>query len=269
MFAIGTMRFSGQTNTGALRGNITDAQGARINGAKVLLTNSATNVTKITITNTSGDYVFVALDPSTYSLRVEAPGFASLERRNNTVAIGVTLTVDQELKASSTSETIDVSAETPIIDTASAANGQTFTAQQLQDLPNMGRNPFILEKLDNNVISQGDPRFVRAEDLNGTTSVSVAGAPLGANTYVVDGIPISTSNGTVTFIPSLETVADAKVQANTYDAEVGRTGGGVFNTTLKSGSDSYQGSCMGRPDRQHGRRIRGLAITIPGPMALA
>ncbi len=99
----------------------------------------------------------------------------------------------------------------------------------------MGRNPFILEKLDNNVVSQGDPRFVRAEDLNGTTSVSVAGAPLGANTYVVDGIPISTSNGTVTFIPSLEAVADAKVQSNTYDAEVGRTGGGVFQYDAEVG----------------------------------
>ena len=275
IFGIAPRLFFGQTNTGAIRGNITDAQGAKINGANVFLTNSATNVTRTTATNSSGDYGFVALDPSTYSLRVEAPGFASLERRDITVAIGFTLTMDQLLKASSTNETIDVLAETPIIDTASAANGQTFTAQQLQDLPNMGRNPFILEKLDNNVISQGDPRFVRAEDLNGTTSLSVAGAPLGANTYVVDGIPISTSNGTVTFIPSLEAVADAKVQANTYDAEVGRTGGGVFNTTLKSGSDSYHGVLYGETRQtawsantwfgNHNTWTDSAGMTHPGP----
>jgi trimeric autotransporter adhesin len=150
------LRSTAQTNTGTIRGNVTDAQGAKISGASLLLINSATSVARTTATNSSGDYLFVALDPSTYSLRIEAPGFASVDRRNITVAIGLTLTVDQQLKTSSTSETIDVSAESPLIDTATAANGQTFTAQQLQDLPNMGRNPFILEKLDNNVVSQGD-----------------------------------------------------------------------------------------------------------------
>jgi len=85
----------------------------------------------------------------------------------------------------------------------------------------------------------------RLQDQNGTDSQSIAGAPIGANTYVVDGIPISTSTGGVTFVPGLESVSDVKVQANTYDAELGRTGGGVFNTSLKSGSNTYHGVLLG------------------------
>jgi hypothetical protein len=95
------------------------------------------------------------------------------------------------------------------------------------------------------VTPTGDPRMVRFEDQNGTASVSVSGAPIGANSFVVDGIPISTSTGGVTFVPSIEAVSNVRVQANTYDAELGRTGGGVFNTSLKSGSDAYHGVLYG------------------------
>jgi hypothetical protein len=234
-----------QTNTGNLRGRISDNQSAVISNASILLINNETSVSRSTVTNGSGDFLFTAVEPATYTVKVSFLGFAAVERRGVIVGLGLTVTVDEQLRPGSTGETVNVVDETPLIETASATNGQTYIQQQLQDLPNMGRNPFILEKLDNNVVPQGDPRYVRAEDLNGTTSVSVAGAPLGANTYVVDGIPISTSNGTVTFIPSLEAVADAKVQANAYDAEVGRTGGGVFNTTLKSGSEQYHGVLYG------------------------
>lgn len=68
---------------------------------------------------------------------------------------------------------------------------------------------------------------------------------MGSNNYIVDGIPTSTSSGEVTFIPSVEAVSDAKVQANTYDSEVGRTGGGAFNTSMKSGSNAYHGVLYG------------------------
>ncbi len=67
------LRSTAQTNTGTIRGNVTDAQGAKISGASVLLVNSATSVARTSATNSSGDYLFVALDPSTYSLRIEAP----------------------------------------------------------------------------------------------------------------------------------------------------------------------------------------------------
>jgi hypothetical protein len=243
---------SAQTNYGAVRGQVTDQQNAAIASASVSLVNDDTKVTRTTVTDGVGDYLFAALDPGTYTVTVKAPNFEEFLEKAITVGIGSTQTIDVKLRPGRVSQVVEVVGQAePLIETASASEGQNFDLQKLQDLPNLGRNPFVFDKLDNNVTPTGDPRFVRAEDQSGTTAVSVAGAPIGgsgpnaANNYVVDGIPVSTSSGGATFIPSLEAIQDAKVQADTYDAEVARSGGGVFNTTLKSGSAAYHGTLYG------------------------
>ena len=164
---------------------------------------------------------------------------------HTTVDLGLTATVDAVLPVGSTTDTVEVTTADSLVDTASANGGQLFHEQQLQELPNLGRNPFVFDKLDTNVTPVGDPRYVRVEDQSGSSAISVAGASIGSNNYIVDGIPTSTSNGAVKFIPSVATVSDAKVQANTYDAEGGRTGGGAFNTSMRSGSNTYHGVLYG------------------------
>jgi hypothetical protein len=233
-----------QTNYGSVRGLATDIQGGLISDAVVTLTNTGTKLVHTTKTNDSGEYDFSQVTPGDYVVEVSLKGFENF-REAVTVELGRTATVDATLHVGSVDETIEVKAAEPLIDTASANAGQLFTSQQLTELPNLGRNPFVFEKLDNNVTPVGDPRYVRAEDQSGSSAVSIAGAPIGANSYVVDGIPTSTSSGGVTFIPSPEAVSDAKTQANTYDAEVGRTGGGVGNTSLKSGTATYHGVLYG------------------------
>ena len=233
-----------QTNYGALRGLAKDVQGAVIANASVTLTNVGTRIERTVKTNDAGEYLFTALDPGDYMVTITLSGFKNF-RQQTTVDLGLTATIDATLEVGSTGETVEVTATSPLIDTASANRGQLFSEKQLQELPNLGRNPFVFEKLDTNVTPVGDPRYVRAEDQSGSSAISVAGAPIGANSYVVDGIPTSTSSGGVTFIPSVEAVSDAKVQANTYDAEVGRTGGGAFNTSMKSGTSTYHGVLYG------------------------
>jgi trimeric autotransporter adhesin len=234
-----------QVNYGNVRGRITDVQGAVVSGAEISLTDIGTKIVRSTLSNQSGDYLFTAVTPGSYTIAISATGFKRIEQKGVVVDLEATATVDETLAVGAVGETVSVSSAEPLIDTANASEGQVFSEQQDQALPNLGRNPFTLGKLDNNVTPVGDPRFVRFEDQNGTASVSVSGAPIGANSYVVDGIPISTSTGGVTFVPSIEAVSDVKVQANTYDAELGRAGGGVFNTSLKSGSDTYHGVLFG------------------------
>ena len=233
-----------QTNYGSVRGLAKDIQGGLISDAAVTLTNAGTRMIRTTKTNDAGEYDFSQVTPGEYVIEVSLKGFENV-REAVTVELGRTATVDATLQVGSVNETVEVKATEPLIDTASANGGQLFTSQQLVELPNLGRNPFVFEKLDNNVTPVGDPRYVRAEDQSGSSAVSIAGAPIGANSYVVDGIPTSTSSGGVTFIPSPEAVSDAKTQANTYDAEVGRTGGGVGNTSLKSGTTTYHGVLYG------------------------
>jgi hypothetical protein len=245
LFAASGAPIQAQTNYGNVRGRVTDPLGAVISNADVSLTNGGTEIVRSTHTNDSGDYFFTAVDPGTYTVAISISGFKKVERKGLIVELGATATVDEKLEVGAAGETIDVTGAAPLIDTATASEGQVFSEQQVEDLPNLGRNPFVMDKLDNNVTPVGDPRFVRFEDQNGTASVSVSGAPIGANSYVVDGIPISTSTGGVTFVPSIEATSNVRVQANTYDAELGRTGGGVFNTSLKSGTDTYHGALFG------------------------
>ena len=234
-----------QTTYGTVRGIVKDPQGAALGGAEVILTNQGTGITRSSKTSASGEYQFTAIEPGTYGVAVSMAGFKKVEDKGIAVDTGTTATVDLAMSLGGTSETVEVLAVEPLIDNANANGGQNFTSQQLTELPNLGRNPFVFEKLDAAVTPVGDPRYVRAEDQTGQSTISVAGAPVGANNFAVDGIPISQSNGGVTFIPSLEAVSDVKVQANTYDAEVGRAGGGFFNTTLKSGTDQYHGVLYG------------------------
>jgi trimeric autotransporter adhesin len=243
---IATSTLSAQTNYGSVRGNVTDAQAAAISGANVSLTNTGTQLVRTTTTNASGDYFFTAIDPGNYTIDISANGFKKMVRTGVVVNLELTTTVDQTLDVGTVGETVSVSATAaPLLDTSSASGGQIISEQQVAQLPNQGRNPFTVNKLDNNVTPVGDPRFVRYEDQNGTDSQSVSGAPIGANGYVVDGIPISTSTGGVTFVPAIEAVSEIKIQSNTYDAELGRTGGGIFNTSLKSGTDTYHGELFG------------------------
>jgi hypothetical protein len=228
-----------------VRGLVKDPQGAVLGSADVTLTNQGTGIVRTTKTSGSGEYSFTSIEPGTYAVETSMSGFKKVQIKGIAVDTGVTATADVSMSLGGSTETVEVSAAEPLIDNANANGGQNYTSEQLTELPNLGRNPFVFEKLDVAVTPVGDPRYVRAEDQTGQSTISVAGAPVGANNFAVDGIPISQSNGGVTFIPSLEAVSDVKVQANTYDAQVGRAGGGLFNTTLKSGTDQYHGVLYG------------------------
>src|SRR4029078_3708912 len=154
-------------------------------------------------------------------------------------------------------EKIMVTGQSPLLDTAPASTGQVIDRQKLVDLPNLGRNPFMLSKLSESVVQIGNPKFNRMQDQSGSSQISIAGGPVRGNNYTLDGISITDSTKRAVIIPSKETVAEMKVQANTYDAEMGRTGGGTFNTFLRSGTNELHGSAF-----SYLRRTAWLADTL-------
>ncbi len=243
MFAVSTAH--AQVNSGAVRGEVKDGSGGLVRGAQVTLTNQETGVSRTGVTNDSGIYLFQTVDPGTYTETIIAPGFAKFAATGNIVTLGSTETVDATLQIGKESQTVEVVAGTLTLDTANVEAGQLYSEQQMQNLPTLGRNPFMLATYDSDVVTLGDPRYVRAEDSTGSSQVSLAGAPSGTNSYNVDGIPVSTSSGGETFVVSPDAVSDTKIQSDTFDSEVGRTGGGIFNTSLKSGSDQYHGELYG------------------------
>jgi trimeric autotransporter adhesin len=245
LFLLMSIASLAQVNTGAIRGEVKDSSGSVISGAQVTVTNEHTGVIHTDVTNDRGTYLFPTVDPGVYTVKIVMAGFETFTATGNVVTLGNTSTIDAALKVGAQTQTVEVAAATLELETASAEGGQLFDQQQLQTLPTLGRNPFMFATYDSNVVTLGDPRYVRAEDSSGSTEVSLAGAPSGTNSYNVDGIPVSTSSGGETFVVSPDAVSDAKIQADTFDAEVGRTGGGIFNTSLNSGSNEYHGVLYG------------------------
>jgi hypothetical protein len=241
----GASQIPAQSYLGGVRGVIQDPGGASVPDAKVTLVNSATQVSRSTVSNMQGEYVFSQIDPANYSINVEAAGFKKLEKTGIIIGTAQFLNADIKIEVGEVTSSVQVNEEVPLIETANASNGQVLDSQKMTDLPNLGRNPFLLAKLSSNVVAAGDPRFNRMQDQSGSSQISVVGGPVRGNNYLIDGIPITDSTNRAIIIPSIEATGEMKLQAGTYDATMGRTGGGVFNTLLKSGTNDYHAALFG------------------------
>ncbi|PWU02388.1 MAG: TonB-dependent receptor [Terriglobia bacterium] len=225
-----------------IRGIVTDPSEAVVANAKVTLTNQGTSAERTTQTDNLGEYVFSQVIPGVYTVSVQTQGFKKVERKGIVLETQNQLTIDMELQVGNIAESVVVAAETPLVETATASQGQVIDNQKLVDLPNIGRNPFMMSKLAPNIQQVGNPAYMRMQDQTGSSQISLAGGPVRGNNYLLDGVPITDMRNRAVIIASLEAVQEMKVQTNTYDAEIGRTGGGMFNVLLRSGTNSYHGS---------------------------
>src|SRR4051794_18263704 len=130
-----------QTFQGGIRGKVADASGAVIGVAKITLVDEGTGIARATVSNDEGQYSFTALNPATYSITAEKPGFKTLVKKGIVVSTQEFLGVDLQLMIGEVSESINVSVEAPLVETTNASTGQVIDGQKLADLPNMGRNP--------------------------------------------------------------------------------------------------------------------------------
>jgi hypothetical protein len=234
-----------QSYYGGLRGAAVDQNGGVLAGAKITLINEGTNQQRAALTGSAGDFVFNEVVPGAYSLTAEAPGFKKYEQKGLIVGTQQQLSVDVKLQVGQVNESIQVTEPAPLVETTNASQGQVIDNQKLVELPNLGRNPFMMSKLAQNVVPVGNPAYNRMEDQSGSSQISIAGGPVRGNNYLIDGVPITDATNRAIIIPSLEAVEEVKIQANTYDAEMARTGGGMFNTLMKSGANTYHGSLYG------------------------
>ena len=234
-----------QSYLGGIRGSVLDASGKSVGETKITMIDEAGGTQRSTLSNGEGSYSFSQVVPATYTLTAEAPGFKKFERKHVIVGTQEIVALDLKMEVGSVSESVQVTEEVSLIEAANASQGQVLDRQQLVDLPNLGRNPFMMSKLAQNVTPVGDPHYNRMEDQSGSSQISIAGGPVRGNNYLLDGIPITDAANRAIIIPTLEAVQEVKVQSNTYDAEMARTGGGMFNTYLKSGANEFHGSLFG------------------------
>ena len=230
-----------QQFTGGVRGAVRDAQGV-VPAVTVTLTNEGTNISRETVTNEVGQYNFPAVAPGTYTLRAQITGYKRYESKGLTVGTQTFITLDIMLDVGAIEEAITVTGQSPLIETSTASTGAVLDHQALETLPAPGRNAFLIGLTVPTVMPNGDPQFNRQQDQSNASLISIGGGGIRANNYLVDGVPITELRGRAVANPTIEALEDVKVQVHTYDAEMGRTGGGVFNVTARSGLNNYHGS---------------------------
>src|SRR5689334_13011768 len=232
---------SAQEARGTLLGRVTDSTDSLVVGAKVDAQNVDTGVKFSSLTNRTGDYIFPLLVPGTYTVRVEHPGFKAYARAgiavrvNDQVAINVTLEVGQ------TNQTVEVKADSPLLDTSSASMGQVVQSRTINELPLKDGMVVTMATFSPGVIFTPESAgYVRPFDTSSPSTMSIDGTRSGSNQFMMDGAP--NMQGTqIAYSPPPGVVEEFKVQSATFDASSGFMGGASLNMSLKSGTNAPHG----------------------------
>ncbi|MGB9606810.1 MAG: carboxypeptidase regulatory-like domain-containing protein, partial [Bryobacteraceae bacterium] len=195
-----------------------------------------------TKTNESGNYVTPFLAPGTYRLTVEQSGFKKFVRENIVLQALDRLRLDVQLELGQLTESITVSASVSQLQTETATRSQVLAQEIIANVPTQGRNPFQIAWAAAGVIKSGSWRYLRSFDIAGTSGISINGGREKTNEVLLDGISNVRAEYTVIAVPTTESVQEFKVQTNTYDAQYGRTGGGVITIVTKGGTNEFHGT---------------------------
>ena len=233
----------GQVDTGAIRGTVTDSSGAVVANAKVTLKNENTGLVVSAVTGGDGTYTFNPVKIGSYTVSVEATGFRKSEAAHVVVNVQEQARADFQLVPGQVTETVEVSAAPPQMQTQDASIGTIATGAQINDLPLNGRNYTFLAQL-----GAGVTGLVATRGLDQSGSFVANGLTTVHNSYLLDGV--DNNNDTVDFLngaayvnlPPPDAIQEFKVQTSNFSAEFGRAGGAVVNAAIKSGTNQFHGT---------------------------
>jgi hypothetical protein len=239
---------SAQEYRATLLGQVTDASGAAVPKARVSASNVETGVAVPATVDAEGGYLIPFLVPGNYQLTVEADGFRNFTRGPLELRVNDRLRVDVRLEIGKATDQVTVDAEAPLVETASSNRGQVVDSAAVRGLPLNGNNPFTLMGLASGVQNTGALTFFRPFDNGTINDFSINGGRSSTNEFQMDGVSVtvmggrSQSRSDLGYVPPAEATQEFKIQTNTYDAQYGRTGGGIVSLSVKPGTNSYHGA---------------------------
>ncbi|MGA7625356.1 MAG: carboxypeptidase regulatory-like domain-containing protein [Candidatus Acidiferrales bacterium] len=223
-----------QTNA-SLRGTVTDQSGGIIVGAKVTLTNTGTGIARTTTSGSDGSYLFDLVQVGTYKVTVEKSGFATFVEAGIVLELNQNGRLDVSLKVGQGSQTIEVTGNVAQVDTTSAVLGKVEDQRMINDLPLLNRDTLQLGLLQAGVFTP-DP-----DDGSGNP-FSVSGQRSESLTFLLDGGNNTDFLGNnIVVNPNPDAVEEFKILTNNYDAQYGRTSGGIVNQVTRSGTNEFHG----------------------------
>jgi hypothetical protein len=236
--------------SGSVQGVVQDPSGAGVAKASVQLQNTATQVSANTTTDAEGNYTFQSLAPGKYKVTVEMSGFSKAEA-SFTLLTEQRLNVPVTLKVGSTTDSITVSTEAPVVDTSDTRTQMTLENQAVAQLPIAGRNLVTLVTLAPGVsglgtgAGSGTPGS-GADNFSTEEAVDASANGQGANNnqYVIDGLDVTSGirQGVLNLTPTPDSIQETSVQVNTFSPEHSRAAGIITAFTTRSGTDQFHGS---------------------------
>ena len=266
VLAFSAMFAFAQSNKGSIIGTVLDPNGAVVSGAKVTITNNATKEPREITAGDDGEFTVTNLEPGIYSVRVEAAGFKTLLFSTVTVETNARVPVDTKFtEISGTGDNVvNITTESaPLVESETSSRGDVITGRQVTDLPIGQRNFTVLAALSPGVnrpqaasfglFGGGNeanaPNFPNAETArfreSGGSAISANGARVTQNEFLLDGVDNNESQfRQIAIFPNPDAISEFRIETNVPRAELGRAGGAIISTTLKSGGNAFHGSAF-------------------------
>jgi len=227
-----------------IKGQVTDSSQAALPGATITVRNQETNEVATATTNAEGLYTIPFLRPGIYTMTVELSGFQKYTRSEMRLQVGQVAQVNAQLGVGGVTESVNVSAESPLLETSKADRGTVIDQARIAELPLQSRSPMALATLVAGVNYNAQAIYLRPFDNGALADWSMNGGQNRNNEFLLDGAPNNANQGgnNIAYVPPADAVQEFKMQTNSYDAQYGRTAGGVVNMSLKSGTNAFHGT---------------------------
>jgi hypothetical protein len=235
---------SAQTTSGTIVGTVSDSTGGVIPDTPVTLTNTGTSTKNESKTDASGYYQFVNVPPGNYKVSVSKSGFKQVSSAGFKVEVEGSLRINLTLEVGSESQTVTVTAESPLIQAETTSIGSVVDERQTTELPLNGRNPMNLTALVPSVVPQGQSTGnTNSANPFAWGNYQIGGGMANQSATYIDGAPVNTTYVNLTsLVPTQDSLGEFKVDTNDLTADYGHLAGGAIQFSTKSGTNSPHGA---------------------------
>ncbi len=227
----------------AISGTVTDPSGAGISGAKITVTETRTSTKNQSVADASGKFNVLFLLTGDYDIAVSAPGFKDYVRKAMHLGAGDHPVIDVPLQLGDAAQTVEVTADSPLVNSENASVGQAITTKEVEDFPLNGRSPMMLAQLAIGVImSPYNSTSTVQQPYDRSNPFSIGGTPTQTSEIMLDGSPNETWDNRSAYTPPVDAVQEVRVKVFDTDTAFGHTNGGTINMVLKTGTNSIHGT---------------------------
>jgi hypothetical protein len=240
LFALTSAISLAQETRSMLFGRVLDPTSSAVAGASVVVRNADTGVALTFTTNDTGYYEANLLLPGLYEISAEREGFKRLLRRGVQLPVSSRIEINLPLEIGGVTESVSVTAESPLLETNAVSSGRVIDNKTLMDLPIMGNSAVLLVKLTPGVQYSGVNNYLALHSNVGGSDYNVNGN-IGGNSWTLDGSPNQGPSRRTAYLPYTDSIAEFKVETSNFDASIGQSSGAAVTMISKSGQNDLHG----------------------------